>query len=58
MNSIEVRLVFDFEADVSDLDQKYVDLRGLAKESALRELKSQLDLWEITEEDFEIISEK
>ena len=58
MNSIEVRLVFDFDVDISDLDPKDVDLRGLAKESALRELKSQLDLEQITEEDFEIISEK
>lgn len=57
MDKITTKLVWEFEADVSGIDPKCVDIKGFAKELAFRELQSQIDNGDITEEDFDIVSE-
>lgn len=42
----------DETADVKDFDEMFIDIQGLAKHSAERELKYLLEHGEITEKDF------
>ena len=55
-----VRAVWEFEADVSDLDPKFIDIPGLAKDMAMRELGHLMDTGELSAADFtyEIMEEK
>ena len=47
-----VKVVWEFDADVEDLDTKFVDIFGLAKDSAKRELQHMLENNELCAEDF------
>lgn len=55
-----VRATWEFEADVSDLDPKFIDIPGLAKDMAMRELGHLMDTGELSAADFtyEIMEEK
>lgn len=48
-----VRAVWEFEVDTSDLDPKYIDIPGLAKDLTANELKSMIDNNSLSSEDFE-----
>ena len=54
---MNVRVIWEFDADVSDIDPKMVDIIGLAKDLAKRELKYMIDNNLITEDDFEYVPE-
>lgn len=43
---------FEFEPDASDIDEKFVDKKGISEEWAEEELKYMLDNGEVTVEDF------
>lgn len=43
---------FEFEPDTSDIDEKFVDKKGISEEWAKEELKYMLDNGEVTVEDF------
>lgn len=47
-----VRAVWEFDADVEDFDPEFVNITGLAKDSAKRELQYVLDKNELCAEDF------
>lgn len=47
-----VRATWEFEADVSDLDPKFIDIPGLAKDMAMRELGHLMDTGELSAADF------
>ena len=55
--TINVKFNFDFEADVTKINPKDVDIEGLAKELAFNELKYSILNGIVTEEDFEIVKE-
>lgn len=50
---MKVRAVWEFDADVDDVDRRYVDVPGLAKELAEYELKHVLEHTLLTVDDFE-----
>lgn len=50
---MKVRAVWEFDADVDELDPKYVDIPGLAKELTEYELKHLLEHTLLTPDDFE-----
>lgn len=52
-NKITVKAVWEFEVDVEGLDEKFVDIKGFAKDLTQGELKSLLQNQEISAEDFE-----
>lgn len=47
-----VKAVWEFEVNTEDFDNKSVDINGLAKDLAKREMKYLLEHEEISEEDF------
>lgn len=51
-DTLLVRAVWEFEVDTEDLDESFVDVKGLAKDLTARELQYLLDHKEITAEDF------
>ena len=53
---MKVRAVWEFEADVEDLDPKQVDIPGVAKDSARCELMYMLRKRELIADDFEFIA--
>lgn len=53
--TIKVKAVWEFEFDAEGYDSKFVDIAGLAKESAQRELESLLATQDIKAEDFNYI---
>ena len=54
---INVEFNFNFEADVTKINPKDVDIEGLAKELAFNELKYSILNGIVTEEDFEIVKD-
>lgn len=50
---MKVKVIWEFDADVEDYDPKFVDVEGLAKDSAKREMEFMIDNNDITAEDFE-----
>lgn len=52
-NKITVKAVWEFKVDVEGLDEKFVDIKGFAKDLTQGELKSLLQNQEISAEDFE-----
>lgn len=48
-----VRVIWEFDADVENLDSKYVDLPGLARDLTKLELASLMQSGDITVDDFE-----
>lgn len=50
---MKVRVVWEFDADVEELDPAFVDIKNLAKDLAERELAYMLEHKEITAYDFE-----
>lgn len=51
-DTITVRSYWDFNADVSDVDPEYVDVKGLALELSKRELQYLLEHSKISADDF------
>ena len=51
-NTLKVKAILEFEIDIEDFDEKFVDVKGLAKDLMQREIKSQLQNNEISAEDF------
>lgn len=49
---MKVKISYEFDADVADLDPEFVDISGLAKDLALREMKSLLGSGDVNAEDF------
>ena len=54
---INVEFNFNFEADVTKINPKDVDIEGLDKELAFNELKYSILNGIVTEEDFEIVKD-
>ena len=54
-----VRAVWEFDVDVNDLNPKFIDIPGLAKDLTMRELGYLMDTGEISAADFtyEIVEE-
>lgn len=52
---MKVKVTWEFEADVSDCDPKFVDIPGLAKDAAHNELEYLLANNELTADDFEYV---
>lgn len=52
-----VRAVYEFEVDVDELELKFVDIDGLAKELTRREIADLLKNRELTEDDFTYATE-
>ena len=50
---MKVKVIWEFEADIEDLDQEFVDIPELAKELARKELEDRLEHDDITADDFE-----
>ena len=48
-----VRATWEFEVDVEDLDPKFIDIPGLAKDLTRKELECLLQKQHITVDDFE-----
>jgi hypothetical protein len=48
-----VRAIWEFDADVEDFDPEFINIVGLAKDSAKRELAYVLERNELSAEDFE-----
>ena len=51
-NTMKVRAIWEFEVDIEDLDEEFVDIKGLAKDLTQREMKYLLEHKEISAEDF------
>lgn len=47
-----VKAIWEFDVDTEDLDEKFIDIKGLAKDLTQREMKYLLEHNEITDEDF------
>ena len=52
MKEMKVKCTWEFTADLSGIMQEYVDLEGLAKDLAERELQFLLEHGELSAEDF------
>jgi hypothetical protein len=50
---MKVRAIWEFEADVEDIDTKFVDIIGLAKDLAKNELQYLIKNCDNFEDDFE-----
>ncbi len=55
---MKVKAVWEFEADVEDLDGEFVDKGGLAKDLTRLELAVLLDKHDISADDFKYVVEK
>lgn len=52
---MKVRAIWEFNADVEDFDPEFINIVGLAKDSAKRELEYLLKHNELCAEDFEYV---
>lgn len=50
---MKVKIIWEFEANVEDFDPKYVDIKGLAKFLARRELDFLLQNEDLQADDFD-----
>ena len=50
--TMKVRAVWEFEVDIEDLDEKFVDIKGLAQDLTQREMADMLQRQSISAEDF------
>ena len=50
--TITVKAVWEFEVDVEDFDESFVDVKGLAKDLTQRELEYRLQHQDMSAEDF------
>lgn len=48
-----VKAIYEFEPDTSDIDDRFVDKKGISEDWAKEELKDMLKKGEITVEDFD-----
>ena len=53
-----VKAIWEFEADVEEFDPKCIDIVGLAKDSAKREMRILLEKNELSADDFEYVVEE
>lgn len=53
-----VKCIWEFDADMDGFDPEFVNILGLAKDSAKRELAYLLEKNELTAEDFEYVVEE
>lgn len=51
-NTMKVKAIWEFEVDTEDLSEEFVDIKGLAKDLAQREMENLLQNNEISAEDF------
>ena len=51
-NTMKVRAIWEFEVDIEDLDEEFVDIKGLAKDLTQREMEYLLQNQEIEADDF------
>ena len=49
---MKVKAILGFEIDVEDFDEKFVDIKGLARDLTQKEIESQLQNNEVSAEDF------
>ena len=47
-----VKAIWEFDVDTEGLDEKFIDIKGLAKDLTQREMKYLLEHNKITDEDF------
>ena len=52
---IKVKAVWEFEVDVEDLNENFIDVESLAKDLTKREMDSLLKSCDITADDFEYV---
>ena len=50
-----VKVVWEFDADMEGFDPEFVNIQGLAKDSAKREMQYLLDRNELCADDFEYV---
>lgn len=53
-----VKAIWEFDADMDGFDPEFVNIKGLAKDSAKRELQYLIDHNELSADDFEYIVEE
>ena len=53
-----VKAIWEFEADVEDFDPEFINIVGLAKDSAKREMRILLEKNELSADDFEYVVEE
>lgn len=53
-----VKVIWEFDADVEDFDPEFVNIVGLAKDSAKREMQYVLDNNKLCADDFEYVVEE
>lgn len=53
-----VKAIWEFDADVTDLDPEFINIIGLAKDSAKRDLQYCLDKNMLCADDFEFVVEE
>ena len=51
-NTMKVRAIWEFEVDIEDLDEEFVDIKGFVKDLTQREMGNLLQNQEISAEDF------
>ena len=54
---MKVKVIWEFEFDDTGFDPKFVDIPGLAKDSAKRDIQGLIDRGMLCAEDFEYITE-
>lgn len=55
---MKVKVIWEFDVDTTDLDPKFVDIPGQAKDLTKRELQCCLDKNELCADDFEYVVEE
>lgn len=53
-----IKAIWEFDADVEGFEPKYIDILGLAKDSAKRDLQSLIDNGTLSADDFEYVVEE
>ena len=53
-----VKAIWEFDADVEDFDPKFINIKGLAKDSAKRDLQDLIDRNILSADDFEYVVEE
>ena len=52
---VKVKAVWEFEVDVEDLNENFIDVKSLAKDLTKREMDNLLRSCDITADDFEYV---
>lgn len=52
---MKVKVIWEFDVNTEDMDAKFVDIKGLAKDLTRSEMKYLLEHMELTENDFDYI---